>query len=605
LKTALATVGAKLPGDKAITAAKLRGVESFGMLCSAKELGLADTSEGIVELPTDAPVGQDLRAYLDLDDPILELNVTPNRGDAMSVLGIAREVAALAGSDVRLPAPADATSLQETYPTSLSAPAGCPKFTCRIVRGIDNQRPSPPWLRERLRRAGLRPISPVVDITQYVMLELGQPMHAYDLDKLAGEIEARYARAGESITLLDGKELELESDVVVIADRSGPVGMGGVMGGLASACTAETTHILFEAAFFPPAAIAGRGRRHGLVTDAGQRFERGVDPAHQERAMARATGLLLAIAGGKAGPTHVVQDSDALPKRPEVALRRDRIAQLLGIRYDDHDVKVTLEALGMRVLADAEGWLVTPPPHRFDINIEADLIEELARVIGFESIPEKDAISRQRVLPMAETLPVEPQALEILASRGYQEAITYAFVDPAFQEKLFPGVATPRLANAISSEMSVMRASLWPGLLRAAQENQRRQQDRIRLFEHGARFEAGGETDMIGGIAMGARRPEQWGAKATPVDFFDVKQDLEALFSRSGASEEFGFVTDTLPCLHPGRSARITRRGKTIGWIGELHPQLVQEFDFTYGPILFEVEYSAALAAKVPRLEEI
>jgi phenylalanyl-tRNA synthetase beta chain len=605
LKTALATVGAKLPGDKAITAAKLRGVESFGMLCSAKELGLADTSEGIVELPADAPVGQDLRAYLDLDDPILELNVTPNRGDAMSVLGIAREVAALAGSDVRLPAPADATSLQETYPTSLSAPAGCPKFTSRIVRGIDNQRPSPPWLRERLRRAGLRPISPVVDITQYVMLELGQPMHAYDLDKLAGELEARYARGGESITLLDGKELKLESDVVVIADRSGPVGMGGVMGGLASACTAETTNILFEAAFFPPAAIAGRGRRHGLVTDAGQRFERGVDPALQERAMARATGLLLAIAGGKAGPTHVVQDSDALPKRLEVALRRDRIAQLLGIRYDDHDVKVTLEALGMRVLADAEGWLVTPPPHRFDINIEADLIEELARVIGFESIPEKDAISRQRVLPMAETLPVEPQALEILASRGYQEAITYAFVDPAFQEKLFPGVATPRLANAISSEMSVMRASLWPGLLRAAQENQRRQQDRIRLFEHGARFEAGGETDMIGGIAMGARRPEQWGAKATPVDFFDVKQDLEALFSRSGASEEFGFVTDTLPCLHPGRSARITRRGKTIGWIGELHPQLVQEFDFTYGPILFEVEYSAALAAKVPRFEEI
>jgi phenylalanyl-tRNA synthetase beta chain len=257
------------------------------------------------------------------------------------------------------------------------------------------------------------------------------------------------------------------------------------------------------------------------------------------------------------------------------------------------------------VLADAEGWLVTPPPHRFDINIEADLIEELARVIGFESIPEKDAISRQRVMPMAETAPVEPQALEILASRGYQEAITYAFVDPAFQEKLFPGVATPRLANAISSEMSVMRASLWPGLLRAAQENQRRQQDRIRLFEHGARFGTGGETDMIGGIAMGARRPEQWGAKATPVDFFDVKQDLEALFSRSGASEEFGFVTDTLPCLHPGRSARITRRGKTIGWIGELHPQLVQEFDFTYGPILFEVEYSAALAAKVPRFEEI
>ena len=605
LKTALATVGAKLPGDKSITAAKLRGVESFGMLCSAKELGLAETSEGIIELPADATVGVDVRTYLDLDDEILELNVTPNRGDAMSVLGIAREVAALTRAAVRLPAPANAIPLADTFPVKLTAPAGCPKFTCRIVRGIDNSKPSPAWLRERLRRAGLRPISPVVDITQYVMLELGQPMHAYDLAKLNGGLEARLAKTGEKTTLLDGEEIELTDDVLVIADPSGPVGMAGVMGGLASSCTAGTTDILFEAAFFQPSAVAGRGRRYGLVTDAGQRFERGVDPAHQERAVERATQLLLEIAGGKAGPLHVTQQSDALPKRLEVALRRERIVRLLGIRYDDNDVKATLEALGMRVLANADGWLVTPPPHRFDINIEADLIEELARVLGFESIPEADAISRQRVRPMAETTPVETQALEILASRGYQEAITYAFVDPGLQEQLFPGVSTPKLANAISKEMSVMRASLWPGLIRAAQENQRRQQDRIRLFEHGARFETTGETDMLGGIAVGPRRPEQWGARATPVDFFDVKQDLEALFSRSGASEEFGFVTDTLPCLHPGRSARITRGGKTIGWIGELHPQWVQEFDFTYAPILFEVEYSAALAAKMPRFEEI
>jgi len=623
LKTALATVGAKLPGDKAITAAKLRGVESFGMLCSAKELGLADTSEGILELPADAPLGVDLRAYLDLDDEILELNVTPNRGDAMSILGIAREVAALTRGNIAVPgdgtrspgesrasgeprqAASGAGASTETFPVTLRHPAGCPKLVSRVVRGIDNQRASPAWLRERLRRAGLRAISPVVDITQYVMLELGQPMHAYDLAKLKGGLEARLAHRDEKTTLLDGKEITLADDVLVIADANGPVGMAGVMGGLASSCTAETTDILFEAAFFQPAAVAGRGRRYGLVTDAGQRFERGVDPAHQERAVERATQLLTEIAGGKAGPIHVTQQADALPKRLEVALRRERIVRLLGIRYDDNDVKATLEALGMRVLADADGWLVTPPPHRFDVNIEADLIEELARVLGFESIPETDAISHQRVAAMSETMPVEPQALEILASRGYQEAITYAFVDPALQEKLFPGVATPKLANAISSEMSVMRASLWPGLIRAAQENQRRQQERIRLFEHGARFEVGGETDMIGGIAVGPRRPEQWGAKASPVDFFDVKQDLEALFSRSGASEEFGFVTDTLPCLHPGRSARITRRGKTIGWIGELHPQLVQEFDFTYGPILFEVEYLAALAAKMPRFEEI
>ena len=345
----------------------------------------------------------------------------------------------------------------------------------------------------------------MVDITQYVMLELGQPMHAYDLAKLEGGLEARLAHRDEKATLLDGKEITLGADVLVIADAERARSAWPVSWAASPApAQPDTTDILFEAAFFPPAAVAGRGRRYGLVTDAGQRFERGVDPAHQERAVERATQLLVEIAGGTAGPLHVTQQSDALPKRLEVALRRERIVRLLGIRYDDNDVKATLESLGMRVLANADGWLVTPPPHRFDINIEADLIEELARVLGFESIPEADAISRQRVPSMAETTPVESQALEILATRGYQEAITYAFVDPALQEKLFPGVVTPKLTNAISSEMSVMRASLWPGLIRAAQENQRRQQDRVRLFEHGARFETGGETDMIGRHRLGA-----------------------------------------------------------------------------------------------------
>ena len=609
LKSALAVVGASLPGGHKISAAKLRGVESFGMLCSAKELGIAETSEGIVELPPDAPVGQDLRAYLQLDDEILELNVTPNRGDAMSVLGIAREVGALLRQPAGAKAAAVATKVApthaETFPVNITAPAGCPKFTCRVVRGINNNIASPAWLRERLRRAGLRPISPVVDITQFVMLELGQPMHAYDLNKLQGGLEARWAKAGEKTTLLDGKEIELTPDVLVIADASGPVGMAGVMGGLASSCVSETTDILFEAAFFAPPAIAGRGRRYGLVTDAGQRFERGVDPIHQERAVERATQLLLEISGGKAGPVHVVQDSDALPKRLEVALRRERIGRLLGTRIEDNEVKATLESLGMRVLANADGWLVTPPPHRFDINIEADLIEELARIVGFASIPEADATARQKVRALSEEAPVETQALEILAGRGYQEAITYAFVDPALQNKLFPGVVTPVIANPIASDMAVMRASLWPGLVKVAMENLRRQQDRVRLFEHGSRFDAGTETGLLSGIAIGSRRPEQWGASSQPVDFFDVKQDVDALIARTGASEEFGYVADTLSCLHPGRSARITRCGKSVGWIGELHPQLVQEFDFTYAPILFELEYGAALAAKMPRFAEI
>ena len=606
LKTALATVGAKLPEGKSITAAKLRGVESFGMLCSAKELGIADSSEGIIELPADAPVGQDLRAYMDLDDQILELNVTPNRGDAMSVLGVAREVGALLRQAASVRSHVTAPVIEDTFPTKLTNPEGCSKFTSRVVRGIDNRRPSPLWLRERLRRAGLRAISPVVDVTNYVMLELGQPLHAYDLAKLEGGLEARFARDGEKITLLDGKEIELAADVLVIADAEGAVGLGGVMGGLRTACSPDTVDVLFEANFFPGTAIAGRGRRYGLVTDAGQRFERGVDPLNQERAQERAVELLLQFAGGKPGPLQVVQEEARIPKRLEVQLRRDRIARLLGASIADNDVKLTLESLGMRVLADNTGWLVTPPSHRFDINIEADLIEELARVVGFEAIPEAPAAGFQVVRKMPEDAPVEAQALEILATRGYQEAITYAFVDPSLQARLFPGVKTPVLGNAISSEMSVMRASLWPGLIKAALENQRRQQDRIRLFEHGARFEDGGvETDLIAGIALGSRRPEQWGAKATAVDFFDVKQDVEALFARTGALEDFAYVADALPCLHPGRSARITRGNKTIGWIGELHPELVRELDFTYAPMLFEVEYIPALAANLPRFEEI
>jgi phenylalanyl-tRNA synthetase beta chain len=607
LKTALATVGAKLPGDKAILAAKLRGVDSAGMLCSAKELGLAETSEGIVELPADAPVGTDLRAYMQLDDEILELNVTPNRGDAMSVLGIAREVGVLARRPIGTNAAAVAVSraIEDVFPVKLSAPAACPKLVSRLVRGINNQGASPLWLRERLRRAGLRPISPVVDVTNYVLLELGQPMHAYDLAKLMGGLDARLASMDEPITLLDGKEIKLSNDVLVIADRQGPVGMAGVMGGARTACTASTVDVLFEAAYFAPAAIAGRGRRYGLVTDAGQRFERGVDPAHQERAVERATQLLIDIAGGTAGPVTVTQTDDKVPRRAEVALRRARIARLLGTQISDSDVKGTLEALGMQVRAQESGWFVTPPSHRFDIAIEADLIEELARIVGFGAISEADAVASQKVHPLAEQAPIEQQALEILATRGYQEAITYAFVDPVLQNKLFPGVVTATLSNPIASDMAVMRASLWPGLIKASLENQRRQQERVRLFEHGARFVSGVETDLIAGIAMGSRRPEQWGAAATPVDFFDVKQDLEALFARTGAQEEFGYVADTLTCLHPGRSARITRNGTTIGWIGELHPQLVQELDFTYAPMLFEVDYLQALAAKMPRFEEI
>jgi len=618
LKSALAVVGATLPQNPPIKATKLRGVESAGMLCSARELGLADASNGIVELPSDAPTGQDLREYLALDDVILELNITPNRGDAMSVIGVAREVAALSGgrlSEQALGRGERRSTISDTFAVHLDAPAGCPKFVGRVIRDVDNRAVTPIWMRERLRRAGVRSISPVVDVTNYVMLELGQPMHAYDLAKLKSEIRARFGRAGETITLLDGKTVEVQPDVLLITDGAGPVGIAGIMGGQRTAVSAETTDVFFEAAFFTPDAVMGRAKRWGLTTDASQRFERGVDPSQQERAVERATELLLAIAGGKAGPAAVKRSDEHLPARPAVALRRKQLARLLGVGFDDARVRASLEGLQMDVEPTEEGWRVRPPPHRFDIAIEADLIEEVARIVGYQAIPEADAQVPQRFGSLPNAQPAERDLLEALALRGYHEAITYAFVDPQLQARLFPDVAGVALANPIASDLSVMRVSLWPGLLKAALENQRRQQDRIRLFEHGARFLPVAETpgatrevDTLAGIACGQRLPEQWGLPRDmrePVDFFDVKGDVEALLAATGARAEFSFEPHTLSCLHPGRATRLLRKGQPVGWLGELHPSLVKALDFTYPPVLFELDVERALAVVRPDYHEI
>jgi phenylalanyl-tRNA synthetase beta chain len=624
LKSALAVVGAELPGDLTIKAAQLRGVESAGMLCSAKELGLADASSGIVELPSDAPVGKPLREYLDLDDRVLELNVTPNRGDAMSVIGVAREVAALSGGKLTgSDAPAGqvsrgAVALRDTFAVHLDAPAGCPKFVGRVIRGVNNRAVTPVWMRERLRRAGVRSISPLVDVTNYVMLELGQPMHAYDLAKLDGEIHARFGRAGETITLLDGKTVTVKPDVLLITDHTGPVGIAGIMGGQRTAVSAETTDVFFEAAYFAPDAVIGRALRWGLTTDASQRFERGVDPSQQERAVERATALLLAIAGGQAGPASVKQSDEHLPARAAVGLGRKQLARLLGVGFDDTRVRASLEGLQMSVEPTAEGWRVTPPPHRFDIAIEADLIEEVARIIGYQAVPEVDARVAQGFGSLPSTRASERDLLETLALRGYQEAITYAFVDPQLQSLLFPDLTGIALANPIASDLSVMRVSLWPGLLKAALENQRRQQDRIRLFEHGARFLAASaaadrvgptqELDTLAGIACGHRLPEQWGVPRdmrAPVDFFDVKADVEALLAATGALAEFTFEPHALSCLHPGRAARLERKGEPVGWLGELHPSLVKALDFTYPPVLFELDIAAALRVERPAYREV
>jgi phenylalanyl-tRNA synthetase beta chain len=613
LKSALAQVGAQLPGEVVIRPAKLRGVESQGMLASAKELGLAEGSGGILELPPDAPLGLDLREYLALDEAVLDLNVTPNRGDAMSVIGIAREVAALAGTKISGPLIGGVQAAHtDRFPVRLEAPAACPRFAGCIVRGVNNHAAVPLWMRERLRRAGVRSISPVVDVTNYVMLELGQPMHAYDLGKLRGGIVVRLARAGEPLTLLDGRAINAAADVLLITDAEGPVGLAGIMGGARTAVMPETTEVFFESAYFSPEAVLGQARRFELLTDASQRFERGVDPTQQARAVERAIALLAQFAGGAAGAVDVTQSAAHLPRRSAVALRAKQLSRLLGVAPPGARVVATLQSLGMQVSPTPEGWQVTPPAYRFDIEIEADLIEEVARITGFETIPETDAQVPQRFRRLASEHAAEAAVLNVLAARGYEEAITYAFVDPVLQGQLFPERPALALSNPIASDLSVMRVSLWPGLVRAALENQRRQQDRIRLFEHATRFEVTDghtrEIDTLAGIAVGARLPEQWGVPKelrAGADFYDVKGDLAALFAATGEAEAFAFEAGSLAALHPGRSARVLRCGEQVGWLGELHPKLVKTLDFTYPPVLFELNLDAALAVRRSAYQEI
>lgn len=612
LMSALAVVGAKLPGGVKIRATKLRGVESAGMLCSAQELGLADSSDGIVELPNDAPLGEPLGQYLRLEDVIFDLNVTPNRGDALSIIGIAREVAALSGAALSGPvAQAPSAEHTDTFPVHLDAPEACPRFAGCVLHGIDNTAPTPMWMRERLRRAGVRSISPVVDVTNYVMLELGQPMHAYDLARLEQRIHVRLAEPGEAVTLLDGRSAELRPDVLLIGDEAGPIGIAGIMGGERTAVSARTTDVFLEVAYFSPDALMGRALRWGLSTDASQRFERGVDPAGQERALARAIELIRSISGARAGPVTLSESTEHLPTHAPVMLRRSELARLLGTHIDDERVQASLEGLSMHVSAVPEGWSVEPPSHRFDIGLEADLIEEVARIVGYGSIEEQDALGCERVRALPESTPSEQDVLEVLATRGYQEAVTYAFVDPQLQRQLFGETPALELANPIASDLSVMRVSLWPGLISAALENQRRQRERIRLFEHGARFEmregVTEEIDTLAGLVCGPRMPEQWGLPRVmheAADFFDVKGDVEALIMSLSASAPLRFEPQTHPSLHPGRAARVLRAGEAIGWLGELHPSLVRTLELVYTPVLFELDWSG-LALDRPAYQQI
>jgi phenylalanyl-tRNA synthetase beta chain len=611
LKAPLAVVGAQLPGGLAIKRAKLRGVESQGMLCSARELGMGEGHEGLLELPAELTTGAALRDALGLDDTVLEINFTPNRGDALSVLGIAREVSVLGGAPLRGPAiePVAAT-VTDTFPVDLQAPAAGPKFAGRVLRGLDPRAATPFWMQERLRRAGLRSLGPMVDVTNYVMLELGQPMHAYDLRRLSQRIDVRLARAGERLRLLDGREIELAPDVLVIADAAGPVGLAGIMGGEKSGIAPDTTDVFLEVAWFAPDAVAGRARRYGLLTDASQRFERGVDPAGQERAIERASALLLQICGGSAGPTIVTQHAQHLPVRQTVDLRRAYLDRLIGVSVPSPRVVEILSSLGMQVDERADGWRVVPPSWRFDVAQPADLVEEVARVYGYNEIPLIDAPVPQRPAAVPEGRVGVGRAIELLVDRGWYEAITYTFVEPALQRRLFPDTPALPLQNPISADLAEMRVSLWPSLLNALLENVRRQQERVRLFEYGSKFivqssERTSEIPCISGVAWGWARTEQWADAKRPVDFYDVKADVEALLASSGDLGAFRFEAGSLPCLHPGRSARIWRGDVACGWLGELHPEVTRALELPSAPYVFELEVGPALAARLPAGAEL
>ena len=610
LKAPLATLGARLPGGMEIRKASLRGVESFGMLCSARELGLAEDASGLLELPTELETGAPLVEALHLDDTLLEINLTPNRGDCMGMRGIAREVAALTGTQLTEPGIEPvAAVITDTFPIELAPQAGCVRFASRVIRGLRPGAQASAWIQERLRRAGLRPISAAVDVTNYVMLELGQPMHAYDLREIDRAIVVRRAQAGEQLKLLDGRDVVLDESILVIADRSKALAMAGVMGGDHSGIGDDTTDVLLEVAFFLPEAIAGRGRRFGLVTDASQRFERGVDPAVQEHALERATQLLCACAGGTPGPAQLAELRDELPARRPVSLRPQRARTVIGADVADADIAGILAGLGMEVRRDGATWQVVPPSWRFDLAIEEDLIEEIARVYGFNRIPETVQPARQAMPSLTETHVGTDAAADVLVQRGYFEAITYSFVEPGRQEAFCPGATALTLSNPISADLAAMRASLWPGLVAALESNQRRQQSRVRLFEAGRKFVAVSgelqEISTIAGVAGGAALPEQWGAAKDAVDFFDVKADVEALLRATGAADAFRFVPDRHPALHPGQSARILRGGAPVGWSGRLHPELEIKLELTYSAVVFEIETESGLRALVPQHREI
>lgn len=608
LKVAFAPVGAVLPDIK-IKKAKLRGVASFGMLCSASELALSEVSDSILELPSDAPVGTSIYEYFQLNDNIIEIDLTPNRGDCLSLAGIAREVAAVNRTDLtEVKCDQVKASIDDVFSVELLAPDACSRYIGRVIKGIDTSASTPIWMQQKLRRCGLRPISPVVDVTNYVMMEIGQPMHGFDFDQLTGGIRVRLASAGEKLALLDQSIVECRADTLIIADHEKPLALAGIMGGLESSVQGDTKNIFLEAAFFAPIQLAGKARSYAMHTDSSHRFERGVDSRLQNKAIHRATELLLAMVGGEAGPVIDICADEHLPLMPEVKLRYTRIKRLLGIDVSNDEVSATLQSLNMQLKNLPDGWLVTPPSYRFDINIEADLIEEIGRMVGYNHIKGTKQLSHVQMADFSETRVSLNSIHDALVQQGFYQAITYSFVSPDLQAILDPGQATLKLANPISADMSIMRTRLLAGLLPALQYNVNRQQLRVKLFETGLCFrpEKQGllQQQHLAAVITGARDDEGIYPQSNALDFFDMKGHLESILSLSKGND-FRFCQSGNPILHPGQSADIYLGEVVVGFVGSLHPTVLSKLHLNQSVFVFEMALVPILTASLPNFAEM
>jgi len=609
LKVPFAKIGAVLPGNFKIKKAKLRGLESYGMLCAESELGLADSSEGLMELAKLAPTGECIRDFLGLDDQMIEVDLTPNRSDCLSISGLAREVGVLNKVSVKQPdaVPVSAV-MSETFPIRLEDSGGCPKYLGRVIKGVDVSRPTPLWMKEKLRRSGLRSIDPVVDVTNFIMLEQGQPMHAFDLDRLSGSIVVRRADENEKLNLLDGQEVCLRNDTLVIADENSALAIAGIMGGEASGVRPETRNIFLECAFFNPVAIAGKARSYGLHTDSSHRFERGVDYQLQQDAIERATQLLIDIVGGEPGPVTEQSDASHLPNSGTVRLREHKVESLLGVKIATAEIEEILTRLGLEIVERESGaWVFKVPSYRFDIAIEPDLIEELARIYGYNNLPRTTAMGSLTLQPHDEALFDVEYLADRLVSLGYQEAITYSFVEASLQQQINPKEKSIALANPISSDLAEMRTSLWPGLLKALAYNQNRQQSHVKFFETGLKFVKSEEgiiqSRMLSGVVSGPAHSENWCNDKRPIDFFDVKANLESLLYPIDPGVHFEKAENA--ALHPGQSAQIVKQGEVIGYLGAVHPKLQKNLDLN-GPVyMFELCLEKTVQGQVPHFSEV